>query len=218
MLGPRKPSLSLFLFRFFGGLAGGIIGSLAIFAIYVLGTAFTDPESAQTLTLFIVLVMVFIGSMLTNIISVTLISYFDRQMHPKILTGVTQVFILQIVIFLVAVPLYLIVSTLDESYVRFVAAFHLLISMQSTAFLLDIISQSNYKILSVYSVALSSLASFGVLMIIYLIGPELILFFVIPPLLWGSGEVIRGLIETGYYYFYRLYGMDVLSEETNLEE
>ena len=220
MFGPRKPTFTTFLLRLMASFAGGIVGSISIFAIYILGLTISSSEGENPHSLFVILALVFVGSLVTNLISVFLISYFDRESYPRYITILTQAFIIQLVLFLFSIPIYIFVSSLNlgETFIKYIAALHLLLSVQISNLLLETLSNSAYKIVGLYGVTLGSFLTIGIVIVIYLLGLELFLFFIIPPVLWVTIELFRSLSEVAYYYFYKFYGIDALSTETKFEE
>jgi hypothetical protein len=220
MFGPRKPTLAIFILRLLGSLAGGMVGALAIFGIYILGISISPAEGEVPQALFLTIALVFVGSLTTNLVTIFVLSFLDREIYPRYLTILTQSFLLQLVLFVFSIPIYLIISKLNlgEIYINYIAALHLLLSVQVSSLLLEVLSISVYKIVAVYGIALGSIFSIGVVVLVYLLGLELFLLFILPPLCWVSIELFRALAEIVYYNFYKFYGIDVLSEETKLEE
>ncbi len=220
VIGPRKPSMTVYLLRVIGALAGGIIGALSIFAIYILGLSTGVSEGVNPHSLFVVLVLVFGASLITNIATTVLITVLDKELYPRYLNIVTQVFIILLVLFVFSTPMYLIIASipLGDTYIKYIAVLHLLLSIQVASIVMELFSNSYYKVVSLYGIAFGSILSISVTIIMYMYDLSVILFFVLPSLVWVSIEFFRGIVEVLYYYFYRFYGIDALNTDTNLTE
>jgi len=218
--GPRKPTGYVFIIRLIASLAGGIIGSLSIFAIFVFSQVLFTAEAENPLSLFIIILIIFVGSLLTNLITVFMISYFDREIYSRHLTILTQAFIIQVILFLFSVPFYILIHSLPlgAEHIRYVAGFHLLLSTQICALLLELLAETPYKMVGLYGISFGSFFSMITIIMVIQFNLEFLLIFIIPPLLWVSMELFRSLADILYYYFYKFYGIDVLNTKTNLTE
>lgn len=214
---PRKLSLEAFLFRFFASIGGSIAGTLLLSATFFLSLSAFSEQSSETLSLYIILVIILVGTLSTNVFTPFLIALTDKERYSRPLTILTQAFILNITIFLVSVPLYSLLQIARPEMLSFVAGFHLLLTTQVSAILLELYSDQRFILGGIYGVALGSLLSFCFIITLYGTNKETLIMFILGPLLWISIECCRSLVEIGYYFYYRLFGIEALDTETSYE-
>lgn len=210
--GPRTLTPLTFAFRIAAAFAGGVGGTLSFFIAFFLAGTLIPPNKENPLSLFIVLSMAFIGTLVTNILSTIFLSYADPEKFKKHALIGLQVFIANIVLFVFSVPLYLIAAQVNMN-LALPASVHLLISTQISALILEIFSASRHILVRIYGIALGSLIAFGIVLLFFAIKQESIVIFIIMPLFWTVIELCGGIIELIYNIFYRTYGIDVFEEK-----
>lgn len=146
--------------------------------------------------------------------------FLNNEKYPHYLTLLSQVFIFNIILFVISLPIYALISALalDTYSLSITAVFHLLISIQGSKLLMELLSNNEYKIVSVYGVILGTLFSFTVVLLMYILEQKTFILFVVTPLITLSIELFRSLADIIYYFYYRFYGIDSLNSNTVLDE
>lgn len=214
---PRKLSIETFLFRLFASIGGSITGTLILSAVFFLSLSAFGEQTSETLSLYVILAIILVGTLTTNVLTPFLISITDKERYKKPFTILTQAFILNLVLFIVSVPLYSLLHVAKPEIISYIAAFHFLITAQVSAFMLELFSEQRFVLSGLYGVAVGSLISFTIIMLMYGTNRETLIMFIIAPLLWISIECFRSLVEIMYYFYYRLFGVEALDTETSFE-
>src|SRR4030065_2290029 len=110
---PRMTFLAL-ITRTISALAGGIAGTLVLLIIYILAGSIVSPvlmpqsEAVEVspLFIFVLMAMIFASTLISNLVAPLLISFTQRDKYKRITTTLFQVFIVNVVIFLILVPIY----------------------------------------------------------------------------------------------------------------
>lgn len=216
-MAPRKLPLNIFVFRISSAIAGSLIGTLILsVTFFSLLSAFAENDS-HTFSLYIVLALVLIGTLAINVITPSIISFVDREKYPKPTTIMTHTFTINIILFVISIPLYIVIGSIEAPFLNYMAGFHFLVSAQIANIIMEIFSENRFILAGVYAVAIGSLVCFGLLSLLYLFGNETFFIFVIGPVLWIGMELIRSLIEITYYGYYRLFGIEALDTDTSYE-
>ncbi|KKT74451.1 MAG: hypothetical protein UW70_C0054G0003 [Candidatus Peregrinibacteria bacterium GW2011_GWA2_44_7] len=209
------------LLRALSGLGGGIIGTGLILIISLLASGILQSAlqtengdgTVHPLFVFVFLAMIFLGSTTTNLLGPLFMGLSDREKYKRLSTSLTQIFIANIVIFILVVPIYVIVAGMNIKMIASVAALQVIVSSFSSALILEIIANYRYALLGVYSTAFAVVISSGLNFIFYSIGPDnpTFLLFVALPLIWLCIGLFNGLLGWVYGGVYKLYGTDFLS-------
>ncbi len=220
-LGPRPVPLLVLLLRALGGIGGGIIGTAVVVVISILGAGIlqsalgtgSEDGSVHPLFVFVFIAMMFLGSLTSNLLGPLFLGLSDRQKYKALTTSLYQIFIANIVILIVLVPVYMIVSGLKVEMLSSVAALQVVVSAFISALILEIIADHKYALLGVYSTAFSILVSAGIYFFFYSVSSQqpIILLFLALPVIWGAIGIFSGLMGLVYEKVYRLYGIDFLS-------
>jgi len=221
--GPPKVGLLKGALKFVAGLAGGVAGTLILIAIFLLSSSILDPvfnpsdsEASEPLFIFIFMIMIFLAALGTNIISSLILAFTERDRYTRISSSIYQIFILNIIVFLIIVPVYIATSSISLPLTAFAVAIHILLTCFGSALILEVMARPKYALLGIYSVTLGILLSLGAIFFIYQLIPEssLLLMFVAIPVVWGCIGLSEGLFYSIYYFIYNAYGTDFLSIKT----
>lgn len=219
----KAPQLSFttFLLKLLAGGAGGVAGTLILLLIFVLAESVLTPLTVNSASdvvspvfVFILMMMIFVSSTASNILSVWLLSLTERERYTKISSTIYQVFIISLMIFLLMVPVYFIASTMDGAITAYTVGLHIIIAAQVSALILEIISNYRYSLLGVYGVTFSILMSAGILFaIMSTIASPLILLFAAIPVVWFSIAFVQSIVTMLYSWLVNVYDKDFLSAD-----
>jgi len=217
-IGPEKISFTTFLLKILATGAGGFAGSLILFIIFLFtGSVFPSAgdEFISPIFVFILLIMIFLASTVSNIISVWLLALTEKGKYKRISSAIYQVFIVSIIILVLMVPVYLISVNSNIAFTGYVVALHIIIAAQVSALILEIISNYRYALLGVYGVSFAVLVSAAILFSLSgsLESPQLLLFLALP-VIWVSIAIVHTLVVIIYGWIARTYDKDFLSTQT----
>lgn len=222
-LGPARISFASFLLKLLAGGAGGTLGSLILLVIFIFASSVMAPltgeldaiDSVSPIFTFILMMMVFLGSTVGNIVSVWLLSLTEKGKYTRTSSTIYQIFIISIIIFLLMVPVYFIASAIDATYAGYAVALHILLSAQAAAIIMEIISNYRYSLVGLYgatfSILLSAMVMFGLAGILQ--SPRLLLFLALP-IVWVSMAFVQSATTSLYGWIARTYDKDFLSTQT----
>jgi hypothetical protein len=222
-VGPRPMSLLTLVLRLLGGIGGGLIGTVIIVMISLLGAGILQSALGNTadggihpLFVFVFLAMIFLSSTASNLLAPLFIGLGDRERYPRLATTLTQIFAANLVILITIAPVYVVVSSLNIQLLATVALIQIVVSAFASALMMEVLADYRYALLSVYSTALSVLISSGVYFLFYSFSADqpLFLFFTALPVMWICISLFGGLINLLYGAVYKLYGVDFLSTVT----
>jgi len=212
----RPLNFTLFLLRLLSGIVGGIAGTLAAFVVYfILLNVLPSSEEATSLSVFIIIIMSFVGTLIANTITAVMLTFMDAQKYSRRKTTITQVFIFNLILFFLTIPLYILSVTLDIT--AGVAALHFLLSAFISMLIMEILAGYEYSLIGVYSAALGIFASIGLALIALAVGSsDLAITLGAMPTVWFILMVVAGIVELIYDNFLRYYGVDALNVKTDL--
>lgn len=222
---PFQITLQKALLRSLSGFVGGIAGTILILAVFVLASGvFQNVLSEDEVVsaglnpvfLAVFLIMIFLGFLGSNLASPFLLGIVDKNTYLRSSSVLYQIFIYNIVIFFLSLPLYILSIFFDVGTLAFIALVHSFVTFFSTHMIIQGMNQQRYYLLSVYSTSLGLLGA--VLLNIFLfklLGTVNILLFTFLPLCWGMMTTLQCLFEALYNVFYKMYGLDFLRVEVN---
>lgn len=203
------------------GIVGGIIGTAVLLVIYILTVSIVAPvlvpagDSETTLSplfIFILMGMIFASTLAANLISPLLISFTARDKYQRITTSLFQIFIVNIVIFLVLVPVYLFSVGIGLEFIGYAAGLQIVFSVLASALIFEIIANYKYALLGVYSTIFAVLGAIALnIMMFQATGNATILLFIALPLLWGGVGFMFGLVGLIYQWVVNTWGTDYLA-------
>lgn len=218
-VGPhRVDGISIF-YRAIAGAVGGAGGALVIFLGVLLGNTIlqsivTDPTVSNPLATFSILAVLFVATLVSNGLGAFLIGLTDTDKYVYIGRGLIQILVVNVMIFLFTLPVYLVVKSIDPSLMIYVAAVQFIFTAMTSALVFEILASDQAQILlNLYSVIISIFAGLLLFVVIFYFGQQLVLFFTMPVILWGSIGFIGGIVSYFYYQMYLRSGVDFLYSE-----
>lgn len=216
---PQFTFLSL-ITRTFAGLGGGILGSVVLLVIYILSVSIVAPvlnpsgdvTEISPLFIFILMGMVFASTLSANLIGPFLISLTQSGKYKRVTTSLFQIFIVNIVVFIILAPIYLFSQGLGFEFMSYAAGLQIAFSVLASALVFEIIANMKYALLGVYSTIFAVLAAIAINIMVYtMFGNATILLFIALPLLWGGIGFMFGIVGMIYQWIVRTWGTDYLS-------
>ncbi len=224
VMGPRKLSFLTLVLKTFAGLAGGIAGTAVLLLIFLSTSSILQPilgqavaveaAAGETSPLFMVVLMamVFATSIVSSMLATLLLSYTERDRYTRIATTMSQVFIINIVIFAFVLPIYLTTSTARIELTAFAAFMQVILSATASAMILELIHDHRYALMAVYTTILAILVAVGVnFFIYYTTGTATIMLFAALPIIWGCVGFSQAALGMVYYWIYETWGSDFLA-------
>lgn len=239
----QKPSFGQALFRLIGGIGAGLSGGMLVglimfFSWSIVGDVlvdtislipaedpiFSDEKTTGTNSLFIgvVLIAVFLGGLLANLVSCLVFSALDTK-YQSTSTVITHTFIGNLAILIILLPIYFIASSLmGTDGVGITALVHIILASLFTFFVLEIFSKSPYILVSLYGAILAIIFFLFFVMILGSFSPSVLSILVLPIFLGmiglGSGlsEVIYEWLKDNYGDFLdvnRRFGADSINPQ-----
>lgn len=225
--GPRKMSFFTLVLKSLAGLAGGVSGTLILVIIFlssssilqpVLGsTSASETASGEVSPLFMVILMgmIFATSMASSLLGTVLLCYTERSRYNRIATMLSQVFIVNIVIFAFVLPIYLTTSTTRLELTAYAAGLQVILSASASALILELIHDYKYSLLGVYTTILAILVAVGINFFLYFTTQSAtLLLFVALPIIWFMVGFSQGALTMLYYWIYETWGVDFLASST----
>ncbi len=222
LLGPPKMTFIDALLKVVVTGVGGAIGSILILLITLLvGSILTNLSAYQTevevntISIFILMVTVFVSALVSNIASIFMIGLNERDRYKRLASSITQTFLANVMIFLLLVPVYFIATAVDITLVYYVTAFHVIISAQTSALILEIVSNYRHSLIGLYGIILAILIAASILLGLVALELDLtILFLALLPVVWLSIGLMQSLVTMVYGGLARIYDKDFLSTQT----
>jgi len=212
----RPLTFTLFFLRLLSGIVGGAAGTLALFVVYfIMLNVVPQTEGASAPSLFVVIIMAFIGTLTANTVTGVMVTFLDNEKYSRRKTTILHIFMFNLVLFFMTIPLYLLGVSLEIS--NGIAAVHFLLSAFISALLMEVIAGYSYSLLGIYSTALGIFVSIGIALIVLAGGakPTVIMFAAMPGV-WFILQLVGGFVELLYDNFVRLYGIEVFNIKTDL--
>lgn len=221
-LGPPKISFPRFLLKILAGMTGGVVGTLILLLVFVLSSSILtpvlnpDPEQfVSPIFIFFLMVMIFLATTIGNLLSTFLLSYTESEKYTKRATAIYQTFIVHIIIFILMVPVYFVTSSIDIGIVVWAVALHVIVSAQTSALILEIVSDRKYALVGLYGVTFSILISALVIFLFAkVIESPTILLFAALPVVWGSIAFTQSVVTMVYGWIVEIYDKDFLAATT----
>ncbi len=225
--GPRKMSFFTLVLKTFAGLAGGVAGTLILLLIFLLTSSILQPvlspaeaqaQEVSPLFIFVLMAMIFATSIVSSLIAPLLIAYTERERYNRVTTALSQIFIINIVIFAFVAPIYLTTSTTRLELTAYVAGLQIILSATASALIMELIHDYRYSLISVYTTILGVLVATAISFFLYTglggTGTTLVLFVVLP-VIWTSIGFFQGAVAMFYFWLYQNYGVDFLATSTS---
>ncbi|MFH1410015.1 MAG: hypothetical protein ABIG80_00455, partial [Patescibacteria group bacterium] len=150
-----------------------------------------------------------------NTITAVMLTFMDHEKYSRRKTTITQVFLFNLVLFFLTIPLYLIAIPLEIT--TGVVALHFLLSAYVSALIMEVLAGYEYSLVGIYSSSLGIFVSIGIaLLMLNSNVSQLVLTLGAMPAVWFILELVGGFVELIYDNFLRFYGVDALNVETDL--
>lgn len=219
-----KMTFVKFVFKILAGLGGGLAGMMLVLVIYLATSSFLDPLSkaqeaaagVSPIFLFILLLMVFLGSLGGNILGALFTYFVDRDKYQKIYSTIIQIVISNVILLFLLVPIYFFAAGISTSFVAYVAALHFILAAQVSNLTLEIAANPQYGLLGVYSTVIAIVFSMIVLFAIYSLNEEngTVLLFAALPVIWTAIGFSGGIVDAIYAWIVKTWGIDFASSNT----
>lgn len=212
----RPLSATLFFLRLLSGITGGVVGMLLAFVVYFLMSTFIPTgEEVTSLSFFAIIVMAFVATLSANTVTAVMVTFMDHEKYNRRKTIITQVFLFNIILFFLTIPLYLIAIPLEITIG--VAALHFLLSAYVSSVIMEVLAGYEYSLVGIYSSSLGIFVSIGIALLLMNsnVSP-LVLTLGAMPAVWFILEFVGGLVELIYDNFLKVYGVDALNVKTDL--
>jgi hypothetical protein len=212
----RPLTFPLFFLRLLSGIVGGAAGTLALFVIYfIMLNLVPQTEGVSSLSLFVIIIMTFVGTLVANTVTGVMVTFMDSQKYSRRKTTIVHIFLFNLILFLLTIPLYLLGVTLDIT--NGIAAVHFLLSAFITSLIMEVIAGYEYSLLGIYSTALGIFVSIGIALVILAAGlPPITVMFAAMPAVWFILQMVGSFCELVYDNFVRLYGIEFLNINTDI--
>lgn len=225
--GPRKMSFFTLVLKTMAGLAGGVAGTLVLLMIFLLSSSILQPvlspaeEAAQEISplfIFVLMAMIFATCIVSSLVAPLLISYTERERYTRVATAMSQIFIINIVIFAFVAPIYLTTSTTRLELTAYAAGLQIILSAMAGALIMELIHDYRYALVTVYTTILGILVATAMSFFLFTgLGTQstTLLLFAVLPIIWGAIGFFQGAISMFYYWLYQNYGVDFLATSTS---
>ncbi len=224
-ISPKIP-LSSLIFRTLAGIIGGGFGSIVILIGVLLSGSLvqsvigeTGGEVVHPLFIFFVIAIGFIAILVADLVTVTFLTYLNREKYQRLFSSLVQIFVMNIVIAVFTFPLYLLVSSQNMENIAYIIGLQVMLSIIFSVITMETLAKSKHIILTLYS---SIIAVITTIMIALAMGVGIetssALAFLIIPLTWGLFAFWGSAGEMIYQWIYSVYGEDFLSNETSFGE
>lgn len=227
--GPPNPSFLTLVLKTLAGLGGGIAGMLILLVIFfgastILQSAFNpgglgaEDLGKNPLFIFVFMAMIFLTSLGSNLLGSLFFTFVENEKYTRTSTILYQIFFVNIVIFTILAPVYLLLDSrglLDMT--GFLAAFHVLLSALASVMILEILGNLRYAVVGVYANVFSLIFSTAVSMLLYEFSgrnPTIVLFAALP-LMWTTLGFVTVIVTMLYHWIYTVYGTDFLMSKTS---
>ncbi len=212
----RPLSFNLFMLRLLSGIGGGIAGMLIAFIAFFASTVIIVPEEGATsLSFFVVIVMAFLATISANTITAASLTFMDSEKYSRRKTIITQVFLFNLILFVLTIPLYLIGLSMEITIG--IVAVHFLLSAFVSSLIIEILAGYEYSLVSIYANSLGIFVSIGIaLLLLNSSVPDQVIILGAMPGVWFILQLISGFVELVYDNYLRAYGVDALNIKTDL--
>lgn len=177
------------------GFIGGLTGSLGAFIIFLFTSPIVQPifnaeikaSEGHPAFLYILMSMLFIATLGANM---SMTALMPREKTDSNRNRIFESIAINIVIFMMMIPVYLISSYLDFNALIFVMAIHIFLTIQSTVLLHEI------SIIAIYSGIFGLFTSTAFfLLLAQFIQNQTTLFFASFPLIWTTFVLVYVFVE-----------------------
>ena len=127
----------------------------------------------------------------------------------------SQVFKVNLIVFLLMVPVYFLTASMGIEAVSYVVTLHMIIAAQVSVLIMEIVSNYKYALVGVYGTTFSIVVAIAILFALArILGNAPILIFLALPVVWVSIALIGSLVTVIYGWLAGVYDKDFLSTQT----
>jgi len=217
-----KMPFTTFLLRLLSGIAGGVLGAVVIVVIFLVASSvlpsvsdFQGEEIISPVMIFLMMIMVFLSSTAGNILAVFLMGLTEREKYTRQSSTMTQVFTVNLIIFLMMVPVYFLTASMGMEAIAYVVMLHMIITAQVSVIIMEIVSNYRHSLVGVYGTTFAVVAAIGLLFALArILDNASVLIFLALPVVWGSISLVGGLVSVVYGWLAGVYDKDFLSTQT----
>ena len=197
-----------FVFRLLAGIAGGLLGTVCALAISLVAT-WGQPVAGEIVapySLVTILVMVFVGTMTSNLLVAILLGAFEKKKYGNTRSMLTQVFLFTLALFVFFIPFYLFTGDVLLN----TAGFHFLASALICALVCEIVSGWKNSLTGLMGIMLAGSFIFGIFALLFQIsgGYSILVIFSLP-LAWIFIELGIFLAEVFHNLIFGLVSTEV---------
>ncbi len=232
-VGPPASGFLTLVLKSFAGLGGGIIGMLVLLVIFlsastilnsgwntvIVDGTISDGSGKNPLFIFVFMAMIFIASLVSNILGTLFFSFVQSTKYVRRTTVQYQVFFVNLAIFVLLGPLYFLLDSRNAvSMVSFLAGFHVVLSALASMVILEIVGNIKYALVGFYGVIFATVMSSATILTIFEFtghNPTSVLFATLP-LLWMAMGFYTSVCEMFYRWLWSLYGTDFMMSQVAL--
>lgn len=192
-------------YRFISALMGGMFGTFFMFLIYGM-SIFLLGNKENPITSFILIFMIFLGSLTSNLMCGVLFSLSAPDKYTERSHMLWHAFLINLFLFFVAFPFYILIA-----HTFFVAIIHILLSTFASSLVYEFFTEKgSYALTGLYS----SLFTLFILSMSFLLlqnsSISSLFLFAILPFVWSITVFITLITEAVYTQFYHIFGIAVL--------
>lgn len=188
---------------------------IAFVVYFIMGTFIPSGDEASSLSFFAIIVMAFVATLSANTITAVMLTFMDHEKYSRRKTTITHVFLFNLILFFLSIPLYLIGISLDITIG--VVALHFLLSAFVSSLIMEILAGYEFSLVGVYASSLGIFVSIAfALLLIKTNVSQLVLTLGAMPAVWFILVLVGGFTELIYDNYLRFYGVDALNVETDL--
>ncbi len=221
---PPDPTFLTLVLKTIAGMGGGIVGMLVLLLIFLGASTILQPafnpaglgaEDAgkNPLFVFIFMAMIFATSLVANLLGSLFFMFVEHERYTRISTVLYQVFFMNIVIFVIVAPIYLLLDSRNGlDTMGLLAGFHVLFAVLASMMILEVIGNLRYALVGIYGSIFSLVFTTAVSVLIYEFSgrnPTVVLFAALP-MIWTTLGFVTVIVEMFYRWLYTLYGTDFL--------
>lgn len=222
---PLKPTPWNISLKMIAGLAGGLLGGSVVVAIFLLSSSILQApfqgefEQGQLHSLFVFLfmAMIFLGVTVASLVTAWLSALSSRERYTHVNSAIYQIFVLNIFLLVVAAPIYVVFAKLNLSSLVYITVLHVIISAISGVCVLEMMANTPYGLLGIYSGIFGVLLGTAINVMIFEISGRMMTFVLLSgiPIMWFSIGLLNAFVALLYHWLYRLYGIDFLRIDTS---
>jgi hypothetical protein len=206
------------------GISGGVGSVVFVIMLLLFGDILSNVFSAETASLsligaFLTLVTVFLATTASNLLATWLINLVSEKKTANLSTVMYQIFGLNLLLFVIMLPIYALIQIESQTMIRFGINFHMTVSLLGSALIYQFYSRPKDGLVSIFSgmFAICLLFLTHLLLSSVNIASELLVFILLP-LLWSVLVLSQGFFSAVYQGIASIYDKEFLSLDIKFGE